>query len=157
MSSAMEGRKRIGQMESKKKESGFFSGELLSELVEKEGKISPEQVFAWMEPVIGQLAREHEEGRVHGGITPDTVMVYERLWYCFLLPDGVGEISSASGGGARGFLTMPRTEEDGGQNWDALEAQMNHSAAGPWSDVYSLCAVMYYAVTGRPPETRQTV
>ena len=57
-------------------------------------------------------------------------MIYERLWYCFLLPDGIGEISFKSGGGTCGFLTMPWTEESGGQDWDALEAQMNRSAAG---------------------------
>ena len=53
-----------------------MNGKSLAEWLELKGALSPQQAFSWLEPAVRQLAREHEEGRVHGSISPEAVMVY---------------------------------------------------------------------------------
>ena len=134
-------------------------GKTLAELLEREGPFSPARVFAWMEPAVRQLAREHGEGRVHGGITPACIIIYHQLWYCFPLSDERRKnFSIWEKGQEKGQLTAGRRQNtqgadaDRSQGWKALEEKMEQKETGPWSDVYSLCAVMYAAITGRPPE-----
>ena len=140
-----------------------MNGKSLAEWLELKGALSPQQAFSWLEPAVRQLAREHEEGRVHGSISPEAVMVYERLWYCFPLPEKRRKcFAHGSGESREGWCRLTedqsRREDDdsagvSGSSWEALEIKLGREEAGPWSDVYSICAVIYTAITGRPPES----
>ena len=140
-----------------------MNGKSLAEWLELKGALSPQQAFSWLEPAVRQLAREHEEGRVHGSITPEAVMVYERLWYCFSLSEKRRKCFAHDSGESReGWCRLTedqnRREDDdsagvSGSSWEALEIKLGREEAGPWSDVYSICAVIYTAITGRPPES----
>ncbi len=130
----------------------------LTALLENHGRYSPELVLAWMKPVIREIAGEHEKGRVYGRISPERILISSCLWYCFCLPETALKERGHSAdhwGGWR--LAAPggekkETKETGNQPWDALETGLNQGGAGPWSDVYGLCGVIYQAVTGQPPE-----
>ena len=131
------------------------SGEALSELLKRTEYVSPEQAFAWMKPVIKQAALEHERGRFRENIRPSSVIVCERLWAPFLIGEDVRKRLSGRWDQNRMFL-----EPAGGENacsgpsgtaYEAPEIFSGVGPAGSWSDVYSLCAVLYRMVTGKAP------
>ena len=140
-------------------------GERLSDLLRRAGKLNPDQVLDWIEPVVAQLAEVHRQGRFQGDITPDRIGIYSRMWYCFPVPDRRRQGQAAAETGA-GFWQMaeerPADMRSTGRSglsslpYEALELHMDRGKPGPWSDVYSLCAVIYHAVTGIPPQDPQS-
>ena len=138
---------------------GGLRGERLSELIKQNGKLGPEKVFAWLEPVVRQLAGEHLRGRVRGDICPENILIHNRLWFPFPLSEEMGK-NRFSGtddenlfhGCRRAWGQIKPSQAERRHVWEPLETGLNREEAGPWSDVYSLCAGIYYAVTGCLPE-----
>lgn len=82
-----------------------------------------------LESAVGELAA----GRPHDGVCPENIFVRDNRAH--LCAPGQG------GGGP-----MPH------EGYTAPEL-CRAGPAGPWSDVYSVCAVLYYMITGRRPLT----
>lgn len=96
-------------------------------------------------PLIATLGRMHADGVYHRGISPDTVMVDA---------DGKFWLSGFSIPAAR----TAESEVDATLyfGYSAPEQYASNSWQGAWSDVYSLAAVCYRALTGTTPvEWRQ--
>lgn len=115
----------------------YLSGPTLQEYEkEHKGKISEKQAEILLEPVINALAYIHSIGIVHCDISPDNLIFNKE-----------GQLKLIDFGAAK---NKKKEEEEqyckGG--YTAPEQYLEKEFVGPWSDVYSLCAVWYEMLTG---------
>ena len=113
------------------------------------GRLSPEETFRILKPVMEALAQVHRAELVHRDIAPDNIMLHPR-----------GGAKLLDFGAAR---MVENADVDKGLD-RSTEAIVKHGFApmeqyqtrgnlGPWTDVYAMCATVYYCLTGQiPPE-----
>lgn len=127
----------------------YVDGIPLKEYVcKKGGKISWEETREIAKTLIKAMMPLHKSGIIHRDLSPENIMI---------LPDGglkildfgaVKQIAGAMEVGRR--LTRP-TEAIVKQGYAPIEQYQNHGNLGPWTDVYALCATVYYCLTGSVP------
>lgn len=111
-------------------------------LKEKGGKISCDEAEKILVPVMESLAIVHSKGIVHRDVTPDNIYITKD-----------GKVKLLDFGAARYSL---------GDKSRSLDVILKHGFApkeqytrrgrqGPFTDVYSLGATFYFAITGRRP------
>lgn len=113
---------------------------------ESAGKLpmSPEQAFRGMIPVLEALERIHDSGFIHRTISPKSVRVTESGGFQ-IFDFGVPRERSMNDTATRRL----RTDELNG--YTPPERFGGGMEQGPWSDLYSVSAVLYYCVTGKEP------
>jgi serine/threonine protein kinase len=123
----------------------FYSAPTLKNWIKQRGT-RPHQ--AWLAPFLLRLTDAlgalHREQCLHRDVAPDNILV---------LPDDAPLLLDF--GAARhviGDLTQALTAilKPGFAPIEQY-AQSTSLKQGPWTDVYALCGVAYYAITGRPP------
>ena len=126
----------------------YVQGITLKQYVkEKGGKLSVEETLEYMKPVIDALRKVHKAGLVHRDISPDNIM---------MLPEGrmklldFGAVRDVGEAAVDKQLTKS-TEAILKQGYAPIEQYQNRGSLGPWTDVYALCATMYYCMTGEVP------
>ncbi len=103
----------------------------------------------WLEPMVQQvldaLSAAHRTGLVHGGLKPQNI---------FLLAGGVKLLDT----GAHRLLALRSTETGGlASVWPYLSPQMLFGQpADVDGDLYALAAIIFRALTGRPPFSAAT-
>lgn len=120
----------------------YFSGELLADKIQREGKLPVEQALQIIQEVVQGLGYLHEKNYYHNDITPRNIMLSERT-------GGVAEIIDMS--------HLSRTIS-GSPTFDTSDLderyQSNMTFAGLYgdpSDLFSALAVFYTMITGRIP------
>lgn len=108
----------------------------------KGGRIPPAELLEMMEPLFSALSAMHAQGLIHRDISPENLML------------GNGEIRLLDFGCAResqnGDSTLTVTMKQG----YAPVEQYQNRGQGPWTDVYALCATIYFCLTGiKPPQS----
>ena len=103
------------------------------------GRIPPEELFSTIEPLFGALDAVHRSGLIHRDISPDNLMLENGM--VRLLDFGCARES------AGGTKTMTVALKHG----FAPVEQYQYKGQGPWTDVYSLAATIYYCLTGETP------
>ena len=113
----------------------------------KQGPLSVEKTLSLIAPVIDFLEKVHEQNLVHRDISPDNIQVQ---------PSGVSKVLDY--GLAREVLN-PGVEKELDRSTELLlkrgyapiEQYQTRGSLGPWTDVYALCATIYYCLTGIVP------
>lgn len=114
-----------------------LSGPTLQEYEkEHKGKISEKQAEILLEPVINALAYIHSIGIVHCDISPDNLIFNKE-----------GQLKLIDFGAAKN-KKKEKEEQYCKGGYTAPEQYLEKEFVGPWSDVYSLCAVWYEMLTG---------
>lgn len=125
----------------------YIDGLTLSEYVEKCGKISGGQaLFAALE-ICTAFTFIHEKGIIHRDLSPDNVMITSD-----------GGIRIVDFGNARPFVidgenSLTVVLKPG---YAPIEQYQHYGRQGPWTDIYSLGAVLYYALTLETPSDPMT-
>ena len=115
----------------------YLSGQTLQEYEkEHKGKISEKQAEILLEPVINALAYIHSIGIVHCDISPDNLIFNKE-----------GQLKLIDFGAAKN-KKKEKEEQYCKGGYTAPEQYLEKEFVGPWSDVYSLCAVWYEMLTG---------
>lgn len=128
----------------------YIKGHDLQEIVDdKKASLSPAQLITVAQRLISALAHVHGRGLLHCDVSPDNVCLAqngEPILIDFGSArrhiDGVGQPHA-------GFSMV----KDG---YSPPEFYMPNAACGPNSDVYSLGATLYHAVTGTAPVDAQS-
>lgn len=121
----------------------YAEGETLKEVLAKNnGRLQPEVIFGMLQPLFESLDTVHKAGIIHRDISPDNIMVDER-----------GHVKLLDFGAAREFLAQDEKSlsimlKPG---YAPEEQYRSRGHQGPWTDVYSLCATIYRALTGTTP------
>ena len=115
--------------------SDWTEGPSLTAFIAERGSLSPEYTLALFAPVMRQLAREQSMGLLRCNLTPDSFSVCDGV----LKLEGTG----SPDGYVSTFLKPGFAPE---------ELYRKSGKPGAWTDVYSLCAVMYWCMTGAAPD-----
>ncbi|MDR2141349.1 MAG: hypothetical protein LBR11_06110 [Deltaproteobacteria bacterium] len=101
------------------------------------GKIGDNQILAWLGPLVNALRAGHEKNILHGHLSPTTIVLASES-HPVLLGFGDSCLPQAPGYRAPELL------------------EKNPANLGPWTDLYSLGAVILRCLTGREPvDSRQ--
>lgn len=118
----------------------YLTGVTLEQKVKREGAIPADKLLPKLQKLSEDLGKLHENDVVHRDISPDNIM-----W----MPDG--NLKLLDFGAAR---TMEDSEES---HTILIKAgftpaeQYTHHDQGAWTDIYALCATVYYCLTGQVP------
>lgn len=118
----------------------YIEGMSLKDYIALHGSMDYQELMEMMSPIIRSLAVLHRHGVIHRDISPDNLMI--GLDNCMYLIDfgAAWDMQSDRSGTVlltAGYAPPEQYLEDGNQ--------------GAWTDVYGLCASMYYALGGGVP------
>jgi eukaryotic-like serine/threonine-protein kinase len=134
----------------------YLPGLTLEAFVKQAGPLPPARAIHFLRQVCGALAEAHARGLIHRDIKPGNVMICERggtpdvaklLDFGLVLPptEDVKSDKLTQEGTVAGTPAYLSPEQAGGQ--EAVEAR---------SDIYSVGALAYFLLTGRPPFAGRT-
>lgn len=108
------------------------------------GRIPANVLLNVMSPVIFALRKVHEKGLIHRDLSPDNIMMLE---------DGsVRLIDFGNARDATDNKSMTLAMKEG----FAAPEQYRSKGQGTYTDVYGLCATLYYCLTGQlPPQAME--
>lgn len=121
----------------------YVEGVSLKEYVEKNGPMKGEWVLLHMDPLMDALERIHETGLIHRDISPDNIIVK---------PDSSLELIDF------GSARQTNTEEEKSltvvfkRGFSPAEQYRSRGEQGIFTDVYAVCATMYFCLTGKVPD-----
>ena len=126
----------------------FIEGETLQQKMQKNGPMDFDSCIRLMTPIMQSLAEVHKHGIIHRDISPDNIMVQ---------PDGkpvlldLGAAKDLDIQGKDGSIQT--TQMVAKQGFSPIEQYRKNASIGPWTDVYSMAATIYYCCTGTLPPT----
>ena len=109
--------------------------------------LTVQEAFAVLRPVMYALSKVHEAELVHRDISPDNIMI-QKDGSAKLLDFGAArEVADAEVN-----KELPQsTEAILKHGFAPMEQYQRRGTLGPWTDVYALCATLYYCLTGKVP------
>ncbi|MCH8201587.1 MAG: protein kinase, partial [Proteobacteria bacterium] len=120
----------------------YAEGKTLSELLKEKHKLSEDEVWAILEPLLKGLEVVHKNEYLHRDIKPGNIIIRD---------DGspvlidFGSARQALGAKSRSITAIVSP------GYAPLEQYSEHSNQGPWTDIYALGAVAYKCLTGKIP------
>ncbi len=121
----------------------YVHGISIKKYIAKHGRMSGETVLKKLQPLMNSLGKIHEKGIIHRDISADNLMITDE-GKLMLVDFGAAKFTEQMTGQTqtlifkRGFAPIEQCRENGKQ--------------GTWTDVYSLCATIYFMITGIVPE-----
>lgn len=121
----------------------YVEGVSLKDYVEEHGPMKGQWVLTHMDPLMDALEKIHETGLIHRDISPDNIIVK---------PDSSLELidfGSAREANAEKDKSLTVVFKRG---FSPAEQYRSRGEQGIWSDVYAMCATMYFCLTGTVPD-----
>lgn len=118
----------------------YVEGCTLKEKLLKEGPMAFSQCMALLRPMIEGLSKVHKQGIIHRDISPDNIMIQ---------PDGSVKLLDLGAAKDMTDVGGPKSQLVAKKGFSPLEQYVENGKIGGWTDVYALCATIYYCITGK--------
>ena len=132
----------------------YVPGQPLSQLVKERGVLARSSALHIVYQIAKALGHAHRHGLTHRDVKPDNILVMSsgvaKLADLGLVRDRLEGLTPTSASGK--LLTLVGTTD-----YSAPEQSRNPERATAASDVWSLGAVLYFMLVGRPPFSGETV
>ena len=125
----------------------FIEGIKLSEKVKSEGRYTWEDLYPCIKPLMQSLAQLHHKGILHRDIKPQNIMIRdsEKFIEEFVLIDfGLARSTNSQTISSMGISFTP--------GYSPFEQRTLIQKDGTYTDVYSLAATVYFALSGEHPK-----
>lgn len=122
----------------------YVEGITLKETLLKNGVLSFEDCVRLLHPIMEGLAKAHSHQIIHRDISPDNIMIQKDGSVILLDLGAAKDMTDANG---------QRSQLVAKGGFSPMEQYMQNKTIGPWTDVYALCATIYYCVTGNVLKT----
>ena len=109
-------------------------------LVKRNAVMSAEECLDLLLPVIRDLKGVHENGVVHRDISPDNLIIREDGKIMLL---DLGAAKDLSKGSGQSSMMVAK------KGFSPPEQYTEGMSIGPWTDVYAICATIYWCMTGK--------
>ena len=120
----------------------YVRGGSIKDYVKRNGPFSPQNCWNILHNPIRALLDLHQRGLVHQDVSPDNVIINAE-GNGVLIDFGAVRHANAIDDKTRTSIYK--------QGFSAYEQLEKRGQRGPWTDVYSLCATIYYMLTGQAP------
>ena len=121
----------------------YVDGVDLRNYVRDQGRrLSEQEVLGMVRQVVISLGQIHRQNIIHRDISPDNIMI-DRDGQAVLIDFGSARLAMADTNRSMTVLLK--------QGYAPPEQYSTSGRQGPWTDVYALCATVYYLMTGRVP------
>lgn len=120
----------------------LVGGQPLGEWVKHKRPLTEAQLLAVVRPVLDGLALIHANGFLHRDIKPGNIHMRGDADPVLLDFGAARKFVTGKGGELTAIVTP---------GYAALEQYHSHGQQGPWTDLYSVAAVMYGIITGQRP------
>jgi formylglycine-generating enzyme required for sulfatase activity/tRNA A-37 threonylcarbamoyl transferase component Bud32 len=126
----------------------FVEGESLGDLIEHEGALPEDEVLEWADQLLDALAYCHDQGVIHRDIKPQNVLIRSD-GRAMLVDFGLVKLWNPNDPQTRTAMRGLGTPEYAPP--EQYGTQPGHTSS--CSDIYSLGATLYHALTGQAPMT----
>ncbi len=120
----------------------YVKGTSVRDYVRKYGPLRGQQVCSMLQPVLRSLQTMHEKKLIHRDISADNLIIRED-GRVTLIDFGAMRWMSSVDDETRTMMYKP--------GFSAIEQYSRTGKQGPWTDVYGICATMYFMLTGEVP------
>jgi serine/threonine-protein kinase len=128
----------------------MVDGETLDKVVERQGKLKPDQVAAYALQTAEGLELCHKQGLFHGLLKPSNLMIGPD-GAVRILDFGIGCLLAETEGESLVDTMSTANSVNSGLDCSSPESIMDPTNLTPIGDQYSLGCVMYYCLSGRYP------
>jgi hypothetical protein len=122
---------------------GYVDGETLRQRVERVGPLSPKFVTKMLQEASWALAYAHQRGIVHRDVKPDNIMIERETDRVLVTDFGIAQVTTGAPAAQSGEII-------GTARYMSPEQACGEPVDGR-SDLYSLGATAFFALTGRAP------
>jgi serine/threonine protein kinase len=120
---------------------GLARGETLERRLKRDGPLPPQVTERLLEQLLDGLGAVHQAGFLHRDIKPANIIL-DASNNPTLIDFGAARAAMVDRTALMTAIYTPRY---------AAAEQLTSARQGPWTDIYSLSATLYHAITGRPP------
>jgi len=121
----------------------YIQGTTLSEFIPQNGGLSERETIEMLSPVISTLSKVHKAGIIHRDISPDNILITKDkkailldFGICLPINDDSKEV----------VQEKPTSLKHG---YAPPEQYCYKGIQGPWTDIYSMAATMYFCIEGK--------
>lgn len=121
----------------------YVEGMSVKQYIGEHGRMNGEEALQKMRPIIEAVGKIHREGVIHRDISADNLMLNEE-----------GKLKLVDFGTARfteEYVGRPHTLIFK-RGFAPIEQCRTRGDQGPWTDIYALCATIYFMITGMVPD-----
>ena len=120
---------------------GLARGETLEQRLKRDKQLPAVIIERLLDRLLGGLEEVHKAGFLHRDVKPANIIL-DAKDNPTLIDFGASRAAMADRTAALTAIFTPRY---------AAAEQLTSDKQGPWTDIYSLSATLYHAITGRPP------
>lgn len=122
----------------------YIQGKTLKEYMEERKRPLPEaQALSFIRPVLNALVKVHQLHVIHRDISPENIMIMDDGSTCLI---DFGSARFSTGTETKTLTVLLK------RGYAPVEQYQTRSRQGPWTDIYAICAVLYWMMSGIVPE-----